>query len=127
MNGSLHYTSAVGKGTTASILLPVELLPAHADDPPPSRKVRVLSDELAQLFDGLTNGTPSSSKPLASPSLSEDCQATPTMERSSPGLRHVPLPGVAEEGDVKLPTPPPEERLPEGLRVLVADDNAVGL
>ncbi|KAK4049435.1 hypothetical protein OIV83_004168 [Microbotryomycetes sp. JL201] len=132
MKGSLQYTSAVGKGTTATITFPVELLLPLPNDAPSLPVVRNLSEELNAVFNPITNGRSTRPNgPSPQPSFTtkfgpghvgtatSDSMATPTVERPSPPLNDTirlspTIPGVNS-------TRPTVQ-----LRVLVVDDNPIG-
>lgn len=115
MNGTLRFASALGVGTTASISLPVRLTAAIRPSLAPS-SIRTLSEELSALFKPLAvaehiheldearskMGTP---RPV--PELTPAC--TPVATSPQP-----PEPSTADQDD-------------DVFRVLIADDNPIGL
>ncbi|KAM0792829.1 hypothetical protein ACM66B_002595 [Microbotryomycetes sp. NB124-2] len=134
MNGSLQYASSVGKGTTATITFPVELLLPLPSDAPTVRVLRNLSEELNAVFNPIANGLGGSRSngPSPKPSfstridqkpgflfVSDDTMATPTKERPSPPL---------DEAIYVSPTLSEQDspRQEVQLRVLVVDDNPIG-
>lgn len=106
MNGTLHFASELGAGTTASIVLPLEVVTSASARP--KRAARILSDELSALF-----------RPLIIAEKNEDLE---TLRRGATTPRPINLP---------LPQLPPEgSALPSGkdddvFRVLIADDNPI--
>ncbi|KAK4056285.1 hypothetical protein OIO90_002729 [Microbotryomycetes sp. JL221] len=151
MKGSLQYSSIIGRGTTATITFPVELLLPLPNDEPTDRNVRNLSAELNEVFNPIKNGLSksngsSSPKPtfettkFTSSLMTEDrnqqsstwfsdSMATPTVERVSPPFDEVirvlsPTESNDSNNETRI-----ERLLPpksDQVKVLVVDDNPIG-
>ncbi|ORY90859.1 hypothetical protein BCR35DRAFT_299466 [Leucosporidium creatinivorum] len=104
MNGTLHFASELGVGTTASISLPLALVTSVASRP--KGEARVLSDELSALF-----------HPLAIAEQTEDLDGL-RKESSTPR----PIDTSAEASAPSNGTSGDDDDV---FRVLIADDNPI--
>ena len=122
MNGSLHFSSTLGKGTTATVLLPLDLTPQMTSTPKvPGTTLRNLSRELDALFTPAVAQAPVFASLAAQPEEglrkttsgdSENVEVdTPTQELPKEELELVP--------QARPPSRP--------VRVLAVDDNAIAL
>lgn len=116
LGGTLRYRSALKRGTTATVTLPLEIVSASPIDQHLVGKVRNLSEELAALFDPQSRTASRSATPLPSPDKASPHSAARSASDPSP-LPDAVSPGTAmQHADV-----PAAER----IRCLVVDDNPI--
>lgn len=135
MKGSLHFSSTLGHGTTASIRLPLELIASPDDPKHTSIRRRVLSDELSNLFKPLSlsrHNSKSSGKRDADDE-EEDVETASLGSKARTETRRdsydsgrtsgATSPAPSADDSSRPPTPVPEQWA--AVRVLIVDDNQI--